>query len=101
MRTVEYEWDVETVADEPTADYEAGEVLEHWHQPSKADALRVASGLPRPTQAYKVVLVRDDDAGRSWAYLNADGTMPTHFADAYGRPTHKVPARFRKRNDGR
>lgn len=94
MRVV-YEWDVETVAVADTADYEAGEVLEHWHQSSKADALRVAAAPAHPTQGYRVVLVRDDDAGRSWAYLGANGAMPTHFLDAYDRPTHLVPARFR------
>lgn len=94
--TVEYEWDVETVAMVDSADYEAGDVLEHAHQTCKADALAEAATPSAPGTGKVVVLVRDDAFGRSWAYLNADGTMPTHFSDAFDRPTHRVPMRFRR-----
>jgi hypothetical protein len=94
-RTVEYEWDVETIAMIDTADHEAGEVLDHAHQSSKTDAIAEAAKPSEPGTGRVVVLVRDDVFGRSWAYLNADGTMPTHFSDAFDRSTHKVPARFR------
>lgn len=80
-----YEWDIET--------WEDDEVVDHDHR----DKVHEFGGekLTRAVaeDGYRLVLVRDDDRGRSWAYVT-NGELPTHFLDAYERPTAKVPARF-------
>ena len=92
---VRYEWDVETVTIADTAEWEEGEVLDHNHRDSKADALRCAAATPPEGTRYEVVLVRDDDESRSWAYLLPDGTMPEFFLDAIGDEVARVPKKFR------
>ena len=80
-----YEWDIETWAD--------GEVVDHDHR----DRLRDFGGeeLTRAVaeDGYRLVLVRDAESGRSWAYVT-NGELPAHFLDAYDRPVAKVPAKF-------
>lgn len=90
--TVSYEWDVETVET-----YEDGnnDVHEHYHCESYAEAVRWKSQQPeRPGISYEIVLVRDDDEGRSWAYVT-DGILPEWAQDAYECRTGKIPKRYR------
>lgn len=92
--TVVYEWDVETVSVRDTEDHEADECVDHAHQTSYAECLKF---IERNTagDGYKfiIVIVRDDDEGRSWAYIDEDG-LPEFFMDAMGDERRKVPARF-------
>lgn len=53
----------------------------------------VEGSLSEEGMTSRIVLVRDDDKGRSWAYLE-DGELPSHFEDAYGVKVAKVPGRF-------
>lgn len=92
---VEYEWDVELQAAVDSDDHEEGEVLDHDHQLSYADAMKRAA-MPTPDGFRSViVLVRDDDAGRSWAYVE-NGKLAEKFSDANGSDVAKVPACFAK-----
>lgn len=93
--SVDYEWDVEVVSASDTEDLEVGEVIDHRHQDSYAAAAALASTEPEPGQRYMVVLVRDDDDGRSWAYVK-EGLLPSHFTDALGHKVAPVPSRFVK-----
>lgn len=95
---VRYEWDVERVQDISTAEVEAGEVIHHDFADSYADALRRAA-KPAFGQRNDIVLVRDDDKGRCWAYM-FDGALPAEFTEpdetgAYLPNGVKVPQRFR------
>lgn len=90
-----YEWDVETVADGDTADLEDGEVIEHRHCASFREAMAYVARDPAPAGCkYLVVLVRDDDDRRSWAYVDEHGALPEYSSDADGRDYRRVPRRF-------
>jgi hypothetical protein len=89
--TVIYEWDCEEV----TAD-EFEDVVDHWHDDAFAAVLAQSKTEPTEGSAYRVVLVRDDDDGRSWAYLDDAGRLPEYFEDASFRKTARVPNRFVK-----
>lgn len=91
--SVEYERDCETVTVGETVDYEDGEVVDHYHADTYAEVAARAATQPEPGCRHEVVLVRDDDAGRSWAYV-IDGKLPECFMDANGYDTTKVPQRF-------
>lgn len=86
--TITYEWDCETVTDDEFEDVE-----DHYHSAKLADVLAYSKASPPTDCTHRVVLVRDDDDRRSWAYLE-DGVLPSHFDDADGRRWGKVPARF-------
>ena len=91
--TVIYEWDVETVQT-----YEDGDndVLDHYHTETYADAVRYTAAQPPESGiSYKIVLVRDDDDRRSWAYVE-DGKLPDWCSDAYEHHWGRVPKRFHK-----
>lgn len=100
--TVFYEWDVEEVANESHIsiggqEYDEGDVIEHYFQLSLKGAHEFVeqyysgdNGLTR----LDTVLVRDDDKGRSWAYLDDNGLLPEYFCNAWGHPVTKVPKRF-------
>ncbi len=92
-RWVEYEWDCETQTSVDSAEHEEGEVLDHRHGESYAKVALDASAIPEPGERFAIVLVRDDEAGRSWAYVE-DGKLPDYFSDADGRNAAKVPKRF-------
>lgn len=92
--TVEYEWDVEECVATDCDNYEVGEVLEHWHQSSYADAYAFSRREPPAGMRYELVLVRDDGNGRSWAYCDESGRLPAAFEDAYQREVARVPKRF-------
>ncbi len=91
--TVTYEWDCETVTAVESADFEEGEVIEHYHAPKFKEVLKESKTAPPEGCKFALVLVRDDDIGRSWAYLD-NGVLPESFEDAYGRFAAKVPRRF-------
>jgi len=85
MKTV-HEWDVERVCDD--------EVLEHYHQESYADCLNFVKSFNVPVgEELHVVLVRDDDKCRSWAYVE-DGALAEIFTDACDRTVAKVPNKY-------
>lgn len=86
--TVTYEWDCETL----NAD---GEIVDHHH----GDRLRDVSWPA--TDRERLVLVRDDDVERLWAYVDESRMLPSHFsrleADGKEYPTQfKVPQRFHR-----
>jgi hypothetical protein len=93
--TVCYEWDVETHTATETEEHEAGEVLDHDHRDSYAQCLHVASQPAPEGCRFAIVLVRDDDSGRSWAYLE-EGKLPSHFINAYGIDVAKVPLQYHR-----
>lgn len=110
---IEYEWDVEI-------SYTNGKksaVGDHRFQESFAGCLKEAAEFEPdgenpedysfavcPGWEFKadIVLVRTDwnaeqtNHGRSWAYLDADGTLPTHFTDAMGVDVCTVPQKFHR-----
>lgn len=88
-----YEWDVETVATVETEMHGVGGVIDHDHYDTYAEAIRLANSRPADGEEYKVVLVRDDANGRSWAYVEG-GRLPEQFEDTYGRNVATVPQRF-------
>ena len=90
----QYEWDVEKVTTIDTADHEEGEVIEHFHQTSAQDCIKHTQQPAGDGCEWRIVLVLDTQDGRSWAYVNDDMTLDTHFEDAYERKTRKVPKRF-------
>ena len=92
---VYYEWDVELVTDIESEDYERGEVIEHYHQASYADCLRwIKENNPGPGMRFDICLVRDDDIGRSWAYITDGKLDPFHDAD--GLVVCSVPKRYQQ-----
>lgn len=95
--TVCYEWDVEEVTAAESESFEAGECIDHYHQTSYEDCLAF---MRSPVKSfadldveYCICIVRDDDEGRAWAYLE-NGKLPDNFEDAYQVPVAKVPKRF-------
>lgn len=91
--TVVYEWDVETVADRDSDDFADGDVIEHYHTASFKECMEYVNKYPPEAGTrYDIVLVRDDDEGRSWAYLFHGNMLP--FLDAYNNNVCKVPKRF-------
>ena len=92
--TVKYEWDVETVTTVESEEREAGEVLDHYFCVSYREALW-RSKQPAPEGCkYVIVLVRDDENSRSWAYMLPSG-LPTFFTDASGN-TIQVPVKYHR-----
>lgn len=91
---VDYEWDVETTVERTTEEHDAGDVIDHHHCASFTEALLVADRPAPEGCRHAIVLVRDDDNGRSWSYLEDDGALAVYFTDASGREIAKVPHRF-------
>ena len=89
---VSYEWVIETV------DTESEDILDVNHTNTYSEALTDAAGRPDKGCFYRIGLVRDDDDGRSWAYVE-DGVLPSHFEDAMNCPVAKVPQKIRKQFD--
>jgi hypothetical protein len=85
--TVRYEWDVELV------NKDSDDIIDHNHFDKYADAVKAAA-LPTEERDFnRIVLVRDDDDGRSWAYVK-NGKLPKEFRDAYCMRLAEVPKRF-------
>jgi hypothetical protein len=98
--TVYYEWDVEEVADADQTvegqDFAKDDIMEHWHQKSYADCLTfIQQNPPADNVRYDIVLIRDDDDRRAWAYME-DGNLPEWFCDANGEEYKKVPQEYIK-----
>ena len=91
---VTYEWDRETLTVGESEEYEDNECLDHMHARSFAEAKASLSEAPPDGCRFALVLVREDDEQRSWAYLEDDGTLPPFFMCAYGNEYRKVPKRF-------
>lgn len=91
---VRYEWDVETQAVGDSETNEHGDVLDHDFCGSYAEALRTLANDPaKPGERKVIVLVRDDDVCKAWAYME-DGSLPDYFSDAYDNEDARVPKRF-------
>jgi hypothetical protein len=91
--SVDYEWQVELVET-----YEDGDndVIDMSFYKSYAECVEHCAGNKVEAPYHNdIVLVCDDDKGRSWAYLE-DGKLPSHFADAYSNNTRKVPQKYHK-----
>ena len=84
-----YEWDVELV------DSESLDILDHYVQDSYQACLEQMEEAPDDGCHWTVVLVRNADKGRSWAYI-VDGKLPDVFKDSMGDEPAKVPDRFHK-----
>jgi hypothetical protein len=92
----DYEWVVETVE----RDGEDEDILDVNHYDTYAEAKEYAAragtdfdGVP---VFQRIGLVRDEGQhplNRSWAYV-VDGALPSHFSDAYGHLTTKVPTKY-------
>ena len=91
--TVVYEWDVEERAVADSENWAAEDIIDHRHQESFAQCVELASTEPPAGSRWQIVLVRDDDDGRSWDELDA-GVLPEVFMDAYDNVTSKMPKRF-------
>lgn len=99
MRTgdwTQYEWDVEEVLFAYEDGEESNDVIEHWFQKSFADCLKhIKTKVPGERCRWDICIVMDDQDARSWAYVDMHTMqLPTHFEDASGGRTRKVPKRF-------
>lgn len=90
-----YEWDIETVVSDDNVENQ--DIVNHDHSDQldfPDDVLRDAiNGVQVCGHFTRLVLVCDDNAGRSWAYVES-GELPTHFKCCYGDPAQRVPKRF-------
>jgi len=68
-------------------------VIDHRFCESYAQAKEIAALPTDDGTRNEIVLVRDDDYERSWAYIEG-GKIPDHFTDANGCDCVKVPKRF-------
>jgi len=86
--TVEYEWDIETV-ESGVVELDHAEIIDHYHH-DKLSQTTDTLGFWHPVAAeqIRIVLVRDDDYGRQWAYIDG-GVMPDEFDGGTA-----VPRRF-------
>lgn len=99
--TVYYEWDVEEIATENHVsvggqEYDAGDVMEHFHQTSLKDChqfIEYNSKLKDDLSRFQIVLVRDGERSRTWAYMEY-GKLPEFFVGAWGEDRTRVPKRF-------
>lgn len=91
--TVKYEWDVELLTAFESDAHEQDEVIDHNFCETYAEAKTLASKNPGEGFKFEIVLVRDDDDRRSWAYLD-NGKLPEFAEDAYGCNWGKIPKRF-------
>lgn len=92
---VQYEWVVETVEDALTPDDDC-DVIDHYHCATFKEARTQAATIPEDGCHHVIVLVRDDAAGRLWAYLDKDGKLPAYFTDSQGKDDAAIPIKFRK-----
>lgn len=96
---VYYQWDVELHIYYNDADeIDSMDVLDHDFCDNFKEAKAIAAGPPEQYPEGKtslhIVLVRDGDVGRTWAYLEDDGKLPEKFMDAEGKLQTAVPKRF-------
>ena len=87
--TVVYEWDCETID-------EHGDIVEHMHGATYAEVKAWSlANTCKPGFTHSLVLVRDDDEGRAWAYIE-DGRLPEFCQDAASCKIARVPQRFHR-----
>lgn len=91
MSTATYEWDIETF------DPATGDILDHDFADTLGDLMTPLRAF-EPNQ--RLVLVRNDDSGRQWAYIK-DGKLPEFFSvpEADGNEYETatpVPRRFHR-----
>lgn len=93
---VYYEWDCEEVSDIEQEGYAVDDIIEHYHSRTYKEALAISQTTPPEGSRWDIVLVRDDDDRRAWAYMmdGEDGNPPEWFCDADGREYKRVPKRF-------
>ncbi len=95
---VYYEWDIEIVSKNEYAD-----IQDHIFCTSYKDLqakIKEYGDITDCDFTLDSVLVRTDDNGRSWAYLQDNKTLPEYFEDAYNNATNRVPQRFIKETNG-
>jgi hypothetical protein len=94
MARISYEWDIETLtggkgsAGVEIGDHNHRDALDGYATSELVEALS-------PDSHKLLCLVRDDEDGRSWAYVN-DGELDEWFRDAEGYEVRKVPKLFRR-----
>ena len=93
--TVYYEWSAELV----DAD---GDIGHAEYRATYKEIVPAAAGMEEAGHTVRIVLVRDDDNGKSWAYLGEElpGKLPWYFTDAMCCDVAKVPARFHSQITG-
>ena len=82
---VTYEWDIETIDDH-------GDIVDHNHCNNARDMIRWYKDNPANQD---MVLVRDNEYGRSWAYVKGR-KLPESFLDANLVPVGKVPMNYQR-----
>lgn len=78
-----YEWDIETTD-------EHGDIIDHNHVDELKEYTERELG---ELKSGNLVLVRDDDYSRGWAYVEK-GKLPEYITDACGCNIVKVPQKF-------
>jgi hypothetical protein len=93
---VYYEWDCEEVSDVEQEGYAKDDVIDHNHSRTYKEALELSKTTPPDGSRWDIVLVRDDDHKRAWAYMSdgENGNLPAMFCDANGVEYKPVPQRF-------
>lgn len=94
---VAYEWDAQVSATVDGPEYYADDIIDHDFRDTLAEIIRSCAQYvfePSDGTTVDIVLIRhlgnneDGEKDRQWAYLNDDGTLPTHFT------------RYRETSDG-
>ena len=97
-RSTVYEWVIEAID-------EHGDIVDVDHRDTRAEAEASIAGAPGRHDLGLTRDVFDEVDGlidRTWAYVQADGTLPTYFRDSGGGDTrHAVPARFHTKGGAR
>lgn len=89
--SVNYAWEVETVATTECENYHVGDVIDYDGAVDYADAELVAALDTPPNCERLIVLVRDSwKHGRSWAYVR-DGVIDEYCRDSAGHPVARTP----------
>ncbi|WKV20542.1 hypothetical protein 16Q_149 [Pseudomonas phage 16Q] len=83
--SIYYEWRVEEI--------DGDDIVDSADFPDYSQALKFRTCMNEPT---RLVLVRDSEHSRAWAYMNSDGKLPESFCDAHNQVVAKVPQRFHK-----
>ncbi len=89
-----YEWDIETTERLNDGDEE---ILDHHHAERLNDFPKGAlTAENEPYEYNTLVLVRDSDGERLWAYVDpTNSTLPRYFCDSWQEEIDvKVPKRF-------
>ncbi len=89
--SVNYAWEVETVATTECENYHVGDVADYEGATDYADAVQTAASDTPLHFTRLIVLVRDSwKHGRSWAYVR-DGVIDEYCRDSAGHPVARTP----------